>query len=157
MYTLLTLTHPQASDVIIGFDQSRNQPLRTKIDDHSVEECACAATSNALKKHWRVENDGVDALPQAQHQLSAIIDHSSINKNVHIAVIWDALGPTVAHIELLEDHEDAGNDELWPVLPLQDVQVGALDQVGLPSSLHNVLKLNVYILHTAAPFQDLQR
>ena len=63
----------------------------------------------------------------------------------------------MAHIELLEDHEDAGNDELRPVLPLQDVQVGALDQVGLPSGLHNVLKLNVYNLHTTAPFQDLHR
>ncbi len=62
---------------------------------------------------------------------------------------------SVDAVKLLEDHEDAGNDELRAVLPLHDVEVGRLDQVGLPSSLHNVLKLSVHLRNAAAPFQDL--
>ena len=61
-----------------------------------------------------------------------------------------------AHIKLLEDHEDEGDDELGAVFPLQDVVVGIFDEVGLASSLEDVLVFKIDLLQTAHLLQHLQ-
>ena len=60
-----------------------------------------------------------------------------------------------AHVKLLEDHEDAGDDELRAVLALHDGQVGVLDHARLPGCLSDVFQFNLHIVYTPSALQHL--
>ena len=61
-----------------------------------------------------------------------------------------------AHIKLLEDHEDDGNDQLGAVLALQDGLVGVLDQARLTCGLHNVVQLDSHVFNAARALEHLR-
>lgn len=62
-----------------------------------------------------------------------------------------------AHIKLLEDHKDDGDDQLRAVLALQDRLVGVLDHAGLARRLHNVIQLHLHVGNATSALQHLQQ
>ena len=46
---------------------------------------------------------------------------------------------------LLEDWDEDGDNQLWPVAPAQDGEPGVLDGAGHVDSINNVLQLNSHI------------
>lgn len=61
------------------------------------------------------------------------------------------------HVKLLEDHEDAGDDQLGAILALQDGDVGVPDQARLAGRVQNVLQLHINIVNATRALQHLQQ
>ena len=57
--------------------------------------------------------------------------------------------------QLLHDGNEDRDDELWPVAGLQQGTQGVLDGIGFTRLQHDVLELQLHVLLTTNPLQDL--